>query len=1571
MNLKIKWFILLSVVILRQASFGQNMNAQNLTNINPPTPEAAAFAKYVDMPVGYSTGSAQVNIPLYTITNDQLSVPISLSYNTSGIKVEEAATWVGLGWNLSAGGSLTRIVRGLPDDYDTSGYMYTAETVNYLHGIPYNSDEFSNQLSLRAYTEKVLDVEPDIYIYSILGHNGKFYYDQVAHQFVQTPYQAVKIQYVLDGTKIKGWTLTFPDGVTAYLGLSKDASRTGYDTFNSSSSFSASNNGNVDPPGGGETPSHITGWQLMDIVEPAGHSMKFYYTSYLAADFGRGGETEDYRGGTICDALTTDRITASFYKQYSTKTYINRISTELGDVYFIPSQQDRLDVLAEPTATKSLDSIVIKNKSGQVIKSFSFNYGYFVSTDITAVNGMYDVTDASSRRLFLRSVIENSSSGDDKLPYRFYYDTANILPNRLSTAQDYWGYYNHKSNGNFLTPQISIATVYPQGYGYYPGADRSVDFTYAKACTLTKIVYPTGGSTEYFFEKNTVSTGYNNYMTGYRPPEAADKYFVLVKSPVDQLPGDPSTYQDTLTINNISGPVNISSTITGCTTGGAQTDDCHVQFFITGITDNTYYQTFQANDFNQALANGKYLVRAQVTDNPDDPDHPADFTLAITWEEVPNISNYTVGGLRISKIINSDNVGGTLVKRLSYQQFADTSKSSGELINVPVYKLKIACGSNGASTNPSNTRVFSNSIVPLASLDGQFVHYSNVSEYYNEGNCYKTEFEFSSDYYGLIDPSGTNYPPPTHVERDWRRDLLLNKRVYEMIGEAPGYRVLQSEIHNYTPFQSIDESIPFGIKTAPYIAGTYFGYTFYNFTSEWFLEDSVSTTQSTYLANGSAGPVLTTYTKKMYDPYNYYLLANSRMMDSKGELVEKKIWYAADYSDIPGSSIPALKQNYFVGLPVKQQTSRGAKLMEGHVTLYNNLGLPVNTYTYENASLADTVTHNVAILVPNNYQLKQTASYSGDFNNLGELVSWNSPNTSYVWDYQGSYPVAKVLNANSADIAYTSFEADNTGGWYLPGGSIDTTKGITGRRSFVLATNMSKAALNASTTYIVSYWTQNRTPFTIPGELPGYPKKGKSVTINATTWTFYIHKITGLNTALISGSGPIDEVRLYPASAQMTTYTYDPLIGMTSQCDVNNRITYYQYDALTRLKRIRDQDYNILKSYDYQYQAQSGCGGNCAILTMQTFTGSNTIGYPVGVFNVQGKLIGNASGSAQYVSLWNSDAANAAVGTLAAGADGLHFNLSLNAGKTAPAGVIGCRFYQWDLPWNIFDGVGISNGAYVDFGDGTKMPLPKTATDTVGFGSSTTLLYGYYVVHTYADASGKTITVYHNDSEKDVVLDNANSPATSLSKIQHLRGNFPQGLTNIKFSSMQQSSAVTMDSIYNWNSISSVQALAIATGDGGTTPCKNIHFAQDFMKNNTGLLGIYCSNGHYYASGTNDTTFKLKKLKTDWNTWFTNLQQIVIQEDQWDHEDLSALSHLNLFVLTAATIDHTNASGNNPVAISPAVLDGILTQIAAGAGQSVTNGTINLITGGSMPGSAGNAAAEQLRAKGWTVLIHY
>jgi len=54
--------------------------------------------------------------------------------------------------------------------------------------------------------------------------------------------------------------------------------------------------------------------------------------------------------------------------------------------------------------------------------------------------------------------------------------------------------------------------------------------------------------------------------------------------------------------------------------------------------------------------------------------------------------------------------------------------------------------------------------------------------------------------------------------------------------------------------------------------------------------------------------------------------------------------------------------------------------------------------------------------------------------------------------------------------------------------------------------------------------------------------------------------------------------------AQVTTYTYAPLVGITSATDAKGVTTYYEYDNFQRLMNIKDKDGNIVKHMDYHYQ---------------------------------------------------------------------------------------------------------------------------------------------------------------------------------------------------------------------------------------------------------------------------------------------------------------------------------------------------------------------------------------------------
>jgi YD repeat-containing protein len=365
-----------------------------------------------------------------------------------------------------------------------------------------------------------------------------------------------------------------------------------------------------------------------------------------------------------------------------------------------------------------------------------------------------------------------------------------------------------------------------------------------------------------------------------------------------------------------------------------------------------------------------------------------------------------------------------------------------------------------------------------------------------------------------------------------------------------------------------------------------YNYNYTYWTTHWVHPTSQQTTQ--YDANGNTISNTVNY---FFDPGTRNL-TYTESGTSDGQTLVEKFKYPEDYSaSLMGNMVnsrilfPTIERQTWL-----KQDASDSVLISGNITTYDQtIFKPINTYSVELTSPLKTLSNETtsggkftSILSDARYVLKGQIQYDGN-NNLSTANKASDINISYLWDYKHSSPIAEVKNASQTDIAYSSFESDGKGNWSFSGAPTTGTS-ATGNSYYNLSNgSITKSGLTSSTSYIVSYWTTNASSLTIAGTVAGYPIKGKTIG----SWTYYEHKISGQTSATVSGTGNIDELRLYPATAVMTTYTYNPLIGISSQCDADNRITYYQYDSFGRLKVVLDQDHNVVKTVQYHTIGES------------------------------------------------------------------------------------------------------------------------------------------------------------------------------------------------------------------------------------------------------------------------------------------------------------------------------------------------------------------------------------------------
>lgn len=1152
----------LFISVVLSAQVYSDINSQlNLPKMTPVSPNAAALGKYGEIPVSYYTGIPNTSIPLYVIKTGDIELPISLDYHGGGIKVEEMASWVGLGWSLSCGGTISRTVRGEPDVGAFSG----ATKVEQFHNNQMTQgarDSFLVDVYNRVY-----DAESDIYFFNGPGFSGKFFITNDG-KFFTSPRSDIKIEFMPGGGD--GWKLTTGQGVQ-YLFQSYE---TTYSTPFSASTGSGYTNG--------DQSTTITSWLLDKITDSKGNTITFSYEN--------GGETFRTKMVSSKNLLIAEAngscppdFSWSYNENYITDKVLKEINFSNGKISFQNTAAARLDSGVIP-----LKKMIITNSNSDTLKSFHFFTSYF-ATDTTG-----GCEDNIHYRLRLDSLSEHGMSNDSVAPYKFYYNSTS-LPCRLSNAQDYWGYYNGKHNATFVRYQNSQT-------GPWVGANKDPDPAYAKACVLEKIEYPTGGSSEFEYEGNTNGTfiyegfAYSDstlYTSLSGNNTGASNYLVTLHDTITVNSGDLSS-QGYLLLKAHKIPY-------------CENPELFNQFTLTIYNNAAYNRTVNDND-TVHLGTGTYYIQATIETEfaatPYCQLNTGFFTIPYKnsrWE------NTAFGGIRIKRIINKALFNAAAdTQRFAYNfvssdSYAPDTVSSGAGSPLPDYIYeKNSCPIPGSPPCCYHRIYSSISNYPLTLAGGKPLGYHNVTLFLGEnGENGKKEFTYTSNFEGENQDALNAYLPyPPPEERDWRRGLLVKEKTYAKVNnsfEPVQTKIIKYEYHSADTTKKYARGLKLGkITEYPGISGydwilAGLRYAEYLTVAEAFnISSDTSVIYSQYTPNETVtGTSDYVYTK------NNFQLRQKRQTSSKGDTITTKIYYPLDFS-VNGSGNDAAKGIYklqqlnIISRPVElfntvKPSSGSEYVLNGVINVFKpTQPVPDTVFSFETLVPVTLSSYSQASINGAGNFVKDSNYLPGlaflKYDTSGNVIvqkKVNDVNGVYIWDYKNSYVTAEILGADSASVAYSSFEAENKGGWAYSG-SVSGTYSITGHKSYnTSGGNITKSGLS-NTTYIVSYWGKSGS-VNVNGSGP--TKTGKTIG----NWTYYEHEITSTSVT-ISGSNYIDELRLYPKGALMSTYTYTPLLGITSQCDISNKIMYYEYDNFNRLKLIKDEDGKILKIVDYKYQ---------------------------------------------------------------------------------------------------------------------------------------------------------------------------------------------------------------------------------------------------------------------------------------------------------------------------------------------------------------------------------------------------
>lgn len=450
-----------------------------------PSYEAQTLGKIAEIPVDLYTGRTNISIPLFTISYNGIEIPISLSYHGGGIKVNEESGLVGTGWTLNAGGGVSRIVRGMPDElYNIEAGAYGYDNLNS------GTNEFINEIMHRGrpndpkdllldtskssrYMLKQMetygqlfdgyriDIAPDNYMFCVSGLSGAFVGKQP--KYIQTQ---------------GGCTLEYYQSNDSYI--LKDLNGHKYTFRNHENKIFQYRPIDVMNPiiyedVGVQTFKYVSAWWLSSILSPAGDSITFIYEEEQQLP-----QRESFYG----------------YTEYRTMdAYASPISkTKKHDEYNDPYKRVGLDTIYR--------QLLSEIRTPYCRLKFSYKkskYGYSQLSEIT-IHSVVENNDCDTIEsfefiydniYFQSKLIKLKHWGRNKDKYQLYSFTYHSISDTIDYInRDHWGYYSKESNGRFASKSyfgIQVTELKNSNY-----TERYADTENSSNNMLKSITYPSG-----------------------------------------------------------------------------------------------------------------------------------------------------------------------------------------------------------------------------------------------------------------------------------------------------------------------------------------------------------------------------------------------------------------------------------------------------------------------------------------------------------------------------------------------------------------------------------------------------------------------------------------------------------------------------------------------------------------------------------------------------------------------------------------------------------------------------------------------------------------------------------------------------------------------------------------------------------------------------------------------------------------------------------------------------------------------------------------------------------------------